>query len=140
MPETTGNPVILNGDPLSTRDVVCVAREHAPVQLDDEARNRMQQCRETVEKIADDTTPVYGINTGFGSLSQVRIGHEGLLELQRNIVHSHAAGVGEPLPCDVVRAIMLVLAASLARGYSGVRPEVVDQLLFLLEHNMTPVV
>ena len=140
MPETTGSPVILNGDPLTTMDVIRVAREFAPVTLDDDARARMQTCRETVDRIANGTTPVYGINTGFGSLSQVRIGHEGLVELQRNIVHSHAAGVGDPLAEDVVRGMMLVLAASLARAHSGVRPDVVDRLLHLLNTRITPVV
>ena len=93
-----------------------------------------------VDAITSAQEPVYGINTGFGSLSQVRIDAEGLHTLQRNIVRSHAAGVGEPLPKDVVRAMMLILAASLARGHSGVRPQVVEQLLLMLNENLVPVI
>ena len=84
--------------------------------------------------------PHYGVNTGFGSLSRTRIPADQLRDLQRNLVRSHAAGIGDALPTDTVRAMMLLLAASLARGASGVRPVVVDQMLALLAHGITPVV
>ena len=140
MAQNSASPIILNGQPLSTDDVLQVARFHAPVELDAKAREQMNHSRTVVDEIEAGGRPVYGINTGFGSLSQMRVDHEGLLELQRNIVHSHAAGVGDPLPEEVVRAIMVVLAASLARGRSGVRPVVVEQLIAMLAHNLVPIV
>jgi histidine ammonia-lyase len=84
--------------------------------------------------------PVYGINTGFGQLAQTRIDDDHLLELQRNLVLSHSAGVGEPLPAPVVRLILLTKAASLAQGYSGVRREVIEALLALLNADVLPVI
>ena len=89
---------------------------------------------------ATSTEPVYGLNTGLGSLSKVRIEADSLEELQINIVRSHASGVGEPLPRDVVRAMMGLLAASLARGHSGVRPLLVDRLGEMLRLDIIPVV
>lgn len=140
MSDEHANDVILDASPLSIEDVARVARKHVKVSLAESAREMMARSRSNVEAIASSMDPVYGINTGFGSLSQVRIDSEGLHTLQRNIVRSHAAGVGEPLPKDVVRAMMLILAASLARSFSGVRPEVVDQLLLMLNENVVPVI
>ena len=132
--------VFLDGSPLSIRQVVRVSRNNAKVSLAESAHSVMRASRAQVDAIAASPEPVYGINTGFGSLSQVRIDQEGLYTLQRNIVRSHAAGVGEALPKDIVRAMMLILSASLARGHSGVRPELVEQLLFMLNENLTPVI
>jgi histidine ammonia-lyase len=83
---------------------------------------------------------MYGVNTGFGSLSRVRIPADQIRQVQRNLVRSHAAGVGEPLPDDAVRAMLLILAASLSRGMSGVRVEVVQTIMDLLNHDITPIV
>ena len=93
-----------------------------------------------MENLANQTEPTYGVNTGFGSLSRHRIEKEDLEQLQTNLIRSHAAGVGEPLPAPVVRGMMLLLAASLARGHSGARPVVATTLLELLNHNATPVI
>jgi len=87
-----------------------------------------------------DDQPHYGINTGFGSFSRQRISDTDLRDLQRNLIRSHAAGVGTPLPREVVRAMMLLLAASLTRGMSAVRPQVVEQIIALLNSGITPVV
>ena len=133
-------PVTLDGSPLTTGEVVAVARRHASVGLADPARERVAAARAVVATAADHVDPVYGLNTGFGSLSKVRISVEQVHEIQRNIVRSHAAGVGDPLPPDVVRATMLLLAASLARGHSGVEPRTIDRLLWHLEHDVLPVV
>ena len=130
--------VVLDGSPLTIAEVVAVARHGASVELSEAARIRMTASRDAVEDLAAGETPIYGLNTGFGSLAQVRIDGEKLQELQTNIVRSHAAGVGDPLPDDVVRGMMVVLAASLARGLSGVRPVVVEQLIGMLEHDLTP--
>ncbi len=84
--------------------------------------------------------PVYGINTGFGKLAQTRIADDQLTQLQRNLVLSHSAGVGQPMSAPVVRLMLLLKAASLAHGVSGVRLEVIEGLLVLLAHDMRPVV
>lgn len=133
-------PITLTGDPLAIGDVDQVAHHACPVSLGDEARARVQASRERVEAVLDDDEPHYGINTGFGSLSRKQIDRAGLRELQTNIVRSHAAGVGAPLGEPIVRAMMLLLAASLARGLSGVRPIVIDRLVGLLNSGVTPVV
>jgi histidine ammonia-lyase len=125
---------------LSLADVVSVARRKRPVRLSDAARRAMAASRGVVDAALRDGVPLYGINTGFGSLSREQIAPDNLLNLQRNLVRSHACGVGEALPDDVVRAMMLLLAGSLARGYSGVRPVVVESLIAMLNAGVTPVV
>ncbi|MDG2020840.1 MAG: aromatic amino acid lyase, partial [Phycisphaerales bacterium] len=133
-------PISLDGRPLEIEDVAAVARGSVEISLSPEARTRMQAARDVIDDITDHDRAVYGINTGFGSLSKVRIPPEQLSELQANIVRSHAAGVGDPLSTDLVRAMMLILAASLARGHSGVRPVLVERLLALLDAGVTPIV
>ncbi|HXT52318.1 MAG TPA: histidine ammonia-lyase [Thermoanaerobaculia bacterium] len=104
------------------------------------ARGRVEACRAAVEAALAHGDVVYGVNTGFGDLSSVRIPADKLRLLQERLVLSHAAGMGEPLPDDVVRAMLLLRANTLAQGHSGVRPEVVDALLALLERDLLPVV
>ena len=132
--------ISLNGSPLSIPEVAQVATASVDITLSADARARMQRARDEVERIATGPEPVYGLNTGFGSLSKVRIEPDRLEELQANIVRSHAAGVGEPLPKPVVRAMMGLLAASLARGHSGVRPRLVDHLAEMLRIDLIPIV
>lgn len=100
----------------------------------------MEASRRVVEAHLADGEPHYGINTGFGSLSRVRIDGADLQALQQNLVRSHSAGAGEPLKVEVVRALMTVLAASLVRGRSGVRPVVAETVCRLLNEGVTPVV
>jgi histidine ammonia-lyase len=125
-------PVVLSGDPLTPADVESVARHDRPVSISAEALARMTASRAALERAASDAEPHYGINTGFGSFARQRIDDADLRTLQRNLVRSHAAGAGPPLPPDVVRATMLLLAASLARAHSGVRPVVAETILALL--------
>ncbi len=132
--------VPLDGSPLSIEQVVSVARHQAGVELTGEAREAVVAARAQVASAADAADPVYGLNTGFGSLSRVRIELEQVREIQRNIVRSHAAGTGEPLPKDVVRGTMLLLAASLARGHSGVQPATIERLVWHLGEDVIPVV
>src|SRR5579871_5260881 len=113
---------VLDGMPTTIASVVAVARDGARVTLDAGARERVARGRALIERIVAHGDTVYGVNTGFGNLARVRVSPEQLLDLQRNLVRSHAAGVGEPLPADLTRAMLLIAAASLARGYSGVRP------------------
>src|SRR5262249_40122051 len=110
------------------------------VELSDAARRATLASRAVVDATLRNGLPLYGINTGFGSLSRAQIAPGKLLILQKNLVRSHACGVGEPLPDEVVRATMLLTAASLSRGRSGVRPVVVETLLALLNAGITPVV
>lgn len=131
---------MLTGGPLTIAEVVSVARDGVRVELGVDAADAVAAARRIVEAAADGVDPVYGINTGFGSLSQHRVQPEETAEIQRNLLRSHAAGVGEPLDAEVVRAMMLLLAASLSRGHSGVRAEVIDTLLALLNHDITPIV
>jgi histidine ammonia-lyase len=132
--------VTLNAGPLSIADVVAVARHHAQVALGDLARTRIRQARSIVEACLTDGLAHYGINTGFGSLSRQRVASDQLRELQRNLIRSHASGVDTPLPAEIVRAMMLLLAGSLARGHSGVREQVVELLIAMLNRGVTPVV
>ena len=118
-------------------------RIHAgPVQLvlDASARAGLQKSLATVQRIVDEDQVVYGINTGFGKLASTKIAHERLAELQRNLVLSHSVGTGDALPDDVVRLILATKAVSLARGHSGVRPELVDALLALANADVLPVI
>jgi histidine ammonia-lyase len=134
-------PIILSPtQPLTAAEVESVARHHRRVDLSAESQSAISQCRSRLESALDDSLPHYGVNTGFGSLSQKQIAPQDLAALQINLIRSHAAGVGKPLDPEIVRAMMLILAGSLCRGFSGVRLKVVEQILNLLNHDITPVV
>ncbi len=134
-------PVSLSpAQPLTPAQIERVARLSTPVAMSPMAQEAVAACRTRLESVLGDGLPHYGINTGFGSLSRQQIQPEELEQLQLNLIRSHAAGVGEPLPNDVVRAMMLVLAASLCRGFSGVRVKVVEQIITMLNAGITPVV
>jgi histidine ammonia-lyase len=125
---------------LTVADVVAVARDHERVALASDARRRIAESREAVEDIVDGDRRVYGVNTGFGDLQDVPISREELDTLQENLLRSHATAVGDPLPTDAVRAAMLARANALAVGASGVRIELVERLLDLLNEGVHPVV
>jgi histidine ammonia-lyase len=133
-------PVVLDGGPLALEAVVAVARRHTPVALSRAAADRVRAARAFVDRLAGADEPIYGITTGVGKLKDVVIPVADRGALQRNLVLSHAGGVGTPLAEDATRAIMLLLAASLARGASGVRPSVVDLLVHCLNRRVHPVV
>ena len=126
--------------PLTLDDVVRVAREREPVRLGAAARVQMARSRAVVETVVREGRAVYGVTTGFGELKERRIPEEQVRRLQINLLRSHCAGVGPPAGRDVVRVMLLLRAASLARGFSGCRPELVEGLLALLERDVTPVV
>jgi histidine ammonia-lyase len=132
--------VILDGQALTQADVLAVARSSTPVTIGDHAMRRMQAARLVIDTIADEGKKVYGVTTGFGHLSSVRIPQTQLVKLQHNLLRSHASGVGEPLTEEIVRAMMLLLAASLARGNSGVRVEIVQMLVAMLNAKIHPVI
>ena len=132
--------VQLGAAPLLLDDVVRVARRAGRVAVTPKAVTAMRKSRAAVERVLKDGRPHYGINTGFGSLAKQRISPGDLATLQRNLVRSHASGVGEPLSDEVVRAMMVCLAASLCRGLSGVRPVVPETIVRMLNAGVTPVV
>ena len=118
-----------------------MAREgRSLVTLEPEARAAMERSRALVDRLAAGEAPIYAVNTGVGLLANVRIPREDLDRLQRNVIRSHSAGVGDPLPREVVRAMMLIRANVLAKGFSGIRPVVADRLCDLLHCGVTPVV
>jgi histidine ammonia-lyase len=132
--------LILNGQALTISDLVSVARSGANVSIGPRAVEATRASRAIVEAALGDGLAHYGINTGFGSLSRQRIAAEDLRTLQRNLVRSHAAGVGAPMEAEVVRGMMLLLAASLSRGHSGARPVLAETLAAMLNAGITPVV
>jgi len=134
------NRVLLDGDTLSLEEVLTVARGRARPELAPGARDRVRRSRALVEARLEDGEPHYGINTGFGTLAEVRIAREDLERLQRNLVLSHAAGVGAPLPLAEARALMLLRANVLAKGISGIREETLDLLVAMIERGVVPVV
>jgi histidine ammonia-lyase len=135
-PET----VVIRGDALARQEVVAVARHDAPVRLDDGVTEGMERSRKHVESHLGDDRPVYGITTGFGALADVRVEPDDLEALQHNLLRSHAAGTGPLLPPEVVRGMMLLRARTLAAGWSGVRPVLVERLTDLLNRGITPAV
>ncbi len=130
----------ITGNDLSIADVVAVARRSLSVALDRGAEPRVAAAAKLVEEIAERDEPVYGVNTGFGDLATVRVPPSEVRALQRNLVRSHAAGVGDPLPVEAVRAILLLRANTLAAGRSGVRASVIHLLLDLLNRGVHPVI
>jgi histidine ammonia-lyase len=119
-------------------DVLAVARGSATVVLDPATIEAMETSRAIVDRIEQDGRPVYGVSTGFGALANTFIAPERRAELQHALIRSHAAGIGAPMPREVVRAMMLLRVRSLALGHSGVRPLVAQSLVDLLNHDITP--
>jgi len=136
-----GHPLLaIDGESLTVEEVVRVARDGEPVKLSHPAIKRVEACHAALLRIVRSGKPVYGVTTGFGQLENVPISKADLLRLQENLVRSHAAGAGPPLHVDDVRASILIRANALAKGYSGVRHEVVDLLLGMLNKGVHPFV
>ncbi len=134
------NDIELSGMRLTRADVVAVARRNATVGLSDEARHAMAGSRRVVEELAASGEPAYGISTGFGALADKFIPENRRRELQKNLIRSHSAGMGPRVEREVVRAMMLLRARTLAMGFSGLRPGVVDRMLAMLNAGVTPAV
>jgi histidine ammonia-lyase len=130
--------VELSASGLAAAQVLAVAREGAPAVLGAAARTAMEHSAAVVSALVDSEEPVYGVSTGFGSLAAVRIPAARREELQRALIRSHAAGMGNPVETEVVRAMMLLRARTLAMGCSGARPVLADTLLALLNAGVTP--
>jgi histidine ammonia-lyase len=129
---------MLDGQSLSIADVVAVARGGAPVAVAQESLATVTASRRAVETAIARGDTIYGVNTGFGKLAHVRIKPDQARELQRNLIRSHASGVGDPLPVDAVRAMMLLRANVLLRGTSGVRPVLPELIVEMLNAGVHP--
>jgi len=132
--------VVLDGSPIAVAQLVAVARHGEAVSVADSARARMEPARALVAGLDQRDEPAYGVTTGFGALADKAIAATDRVTLQRALVCSHAAGMGPPLDAEVVRGMILLRARTLCAGYSGVRPELVDAMLALLNAGITPCV
>jgi histidine ammonia-lyase len=135
--------VVLGETPLTLERIAAVARAGAPVTVGQQARRQMAASRAVIDSVlagGADAPLVYGVNTGFGALAEIRISPDEIRVLQKNLVRSHSAGVGQPLERYCVRAMMLLRAAVLSRGHSGARPEVADLICQMLERGVHPVI
>lgn len=130
--------VKIDGNHLTIEEIIAVARNGAYVELAPEAKVAINQSRSWVEEIIQSGKPVYGINTGFGVFSDIQISAEDSAQLSRNLILSHTVGTGDRLPDEIVRAAILVRANTLAKGHSGVRLELVETLLALLNERFNP--
>ena len=130
--------LLIDGDTLSVEEAYAVAVDRLRVDLSPRARERMMRTRAVVDDIVARDAVVYGVTTGFGKLSEIAIPRDKLAQLQVNLVRSHASGVGDRLPEAEVRAMMLLRANVIAKGYSGARPELVDLLLQMLNADVYP--
>jgi histidine ammonia-lyase len=134
------DPLLIDGETLTLDNVFEVALDHRPVGLHPDAAARMSRSRSVIESIVNEDRIVYGVSTGFGKLSDVHIGRNQITPLQHNLVRSHASGVGDPFPEEMVRALMLLRANVLAKGFSGARPVITERLCDLLNHRVHPVI
>jgi histidine ammonia-lyase len=130
----------LNGQPLSLSDIAAVALRDERVEISSAALPRIHASREVIEKIIARDPAVYGVNTGFGKLADIRIPPNEFRELQLNLVRSHACGIGNPLSEPEVRAMMLLRANVLTLGFSGIRAEIIDMLCEMLNRRVCPVI
>ncbi|MCC7429581.1 histidine ammonia-lyase [bacterium] len=134
------NKICLDGETVTPYDVFLVARKNFKVELSPKAVIKIQNSRNIVEKILKSDKGYYGINTGFGSFQDVSISKDKLSELQENLIISHSVGVGEPLPIDVVRAMLVLRINTLCKGFSGIKLSTVLAIVDLLNNKITPVV
>lgn len=132
--------IFINGQDLTLEQMVQVSRQYHQVALEDAAKSRVLKSREIVDGIVRENKVVYGITTGFGIFSQVNISADDCKKLQRNLILSHACGAGKFLPTDVVRAIMLLRANALSKGFSGIRLSTLETLIDMLNKEVHPLI
>lgn len=132
--------LILSGSDLVGHDVVSAIRQEVPIVLDPKQLKKVQQARKLVEKLLLQATPVYGINTGFGKLAESSISSSDVAALQRNLILSHSCGVGPALDGEIVKAMMILRANALMKGHSGIRVEVLELLIDLVNRDVTPII
>lgn len=134
------NIVKINGYDLTIDDVVNVARKGYKVELTEEATEKVIKSRNIVDKFVEEERVVYGITTGFGKFSDVYISKDEAEDLQRNLIISHSCGVGNPLDTEIVRAIMLLRANALAKGFSGIRLSTLETLIDMINNEVHPII
>jgi len=132
--------VQIDGETLTIEDLIKVARFNAKAVVSKKAAEKVTKTRKTLEKMVKENQIIYGVNTGFGALSNIKIAPQYMDELQTNLIRSHSTGVGQPLSTEVVRALMLLRANTLAKGYSGVRLETLETLMEMLNKKVHPVI
>ncbi len=132
--------LIIGTAPLTLDDIRTALAGNIRVKLDTEAGRAVARAARTITDLLDGEEPIYGVNTGFGKLASQRIGADDLEQLQVNLVRSHAAGTGRPIPAQVARLIMLLKAQSLAAGHSGIRPETLNLLVATINHDIIPII
>ncbi|MEK3787044.1 histidine ammonia-lyase [Paenibacillus sp. FSL K6-1230] len=140
MQSTVDKTVVLDGQSLTLEQLVQVARYGAKIQPSEGSLGRVRHAREYVEKLLRERKVVYGLTTGFGKFSDTYIEGSDVQQLQLNLIRSHACGLGEPFSSDTVRAMLLLRINALLLGYSGIRAEVVGQMVDMLNYGVTPVV
>jgi histidine ammonia-lyase len=132
--------VLVDGENLTIEDVVAVAREGAEVEIPRKAKEKVERCRQFLEEAVKEKRMVYGVTTGFGALATVVIPPEKAKKLQSNLIRSHSAGVGKPLDKDTTRALMLLRANTLAKGYSGIKLQTLETLVQMINNRVHPVI
>ncbi|MDH5770667.1 MAG: aromatic amino acid lyase [Candidatus Bathyarchaeota archaeon] len=132
--------VRIDGETLTIEDVVKVARENEKVAIPEEAKKRVKRSREVLEKLVKENQVIYGVNTGFGALSSVKISPQEIKQLQTNLIRSHSSGVGKPLSREIARALMLLRVNTLAKGYSGIRLETLETIVEMLNKGVHPII
>jgi len=132
--------VIIDGEKLAIEDVVAVARHNATVAISEEAKKKVEKARETLERLVKEKKTIYGVTTGFGAFGNITISPKDFKQLQVNLIRSHSSGVGKPLNKDVTRALMLLRANTLAKGYSGVRLKTLEVLVQMINRGVHPII
>jgi histidine ammonia-lyase len=132
--------VVIDGDKLTINEVVSVARLDTRVIISKEAKKNVRKARETLEHLLREKKTIYGVTTGFGALGNVSISPKDLKKLQINLIRSHSSGVGKPLGRDIIRALMLLRANTLAKGYSGVRLGTLETLVKMINKRVHPII
>ncbi|MFX1534784.1 MAG: aromatic amino acid lyase, partial [Promethearchaeota archaeon] len=130
----------IDGESVTIEDVVAVARNNAEVIIPKTVEKKVLQCRNFLEKCVQNKKIIYGVTTGFGALSNLYLPADKNKQLQLNLVRSHSASVGKLLDTDIVRAMMLLRANSLAKGYSGIRTTTLHQLVEFLNRRVHPLI
>jgi histidine ammonia-lyase len=132
--------VPIDGETLTIEDIVKVARENAKVVIPEKVKEKVKRSREVLEKLVKEKQTIYGVNTGFGALSNKTIPPEETRKLQTNLIRSHSTGVGKNLKTEIVRALMLLRANTLAKGYSGIRLETLETIVEMLNKQVHPII
>ena len=132
--------IYIDGNSLSIEDIIAVVDNGEKAGIADSALEQIRKSKKSLMKILESGKPVYGVNTGFGSLLNVNVDKNKTVQLQINLIRSHSAGTGEPLNERTVKSIMLIRANTLVKGYSGVSEDLVNFILFMINEEIIPVV